>query len=309
MESMESKRSLENLFGDKDSFISQELKESAEIPTGIKASLHRRDEKNIELIIADGSMRSLRQIEQSMDIQQDVLNRFSSLQSHGSYNRPLLYASISELTPRMIFVGYIETSADVRRRGIATAFYAKLEENARQNGYRFLTGYHNDTDTAKFFLRRGRYLLDEIKLELQKEFESLRNQDDDPTLFFTIRFLDAHDEESYINNESLEKSLDKRLEDLEKRGILNDLLTKIEGTIKKLEGGEEMPGTRATLIEVLEDIEAGLGEKKNASDLDEENPNLLIDAARILETLWAQKNVLLQSLTRDELEENLSVLV
>jgi hypothetical protein len=129
-----------------------------------------------------------------------------------SYRRPLLYANLSEVSTDALFLGLVETNPDFHGQGIGVALYRELKSLAGRGGYRFLGHYHNHLETAGFFLRRGCYFLEEIRPELRHEFRALREQEDDPSVFHTVAFVDASDAERYVPEDVRRLTVDQRLQ-------------------------------------------------------------------------------------------------
>jgi len=94
---------------------------------------------------------------------------------------------------------------------MGVAFQEHLVNLAKKLGYKFLAGYQNNAEIARFFIKRGRYLLEEIKDELQGEFESIRDQENDETLFYTVKFLNPEDVTRYIKPERIDTSVEDKI--------------------------------------------------------------------------------------------------
>ncbi|MBU1934530.1 hypothetical protein KKF04_00580, partial [Patescibacteria group bacterium] len=134
----------------------------------------------------------------------------------------LMNCCLAEISSDILFVANIEISPHIRGgKGVGVDFYANLSKEAKKLGYRFLTGYHNDPETARFFINRGRYLVEEVKDELRSHFQVLEDQEDDESVLHTIQFLNPEDVDSFIKPERVGTNADSKIEF---RGRLNSLL-------------------------------------------------------------------------------------
>jgi hypothetical protein len=134
---------------------------------------------------------------------------------NGEYRRLLMHGSLRELTPDILFGVMLEINPTLRGKGIGVAFQEHLANLAKNLDFKFLAGCQHTEDLALFFLKRGRYLIEEIKEELQIEFQSIRSQEsgeDIEELFFTIKFLNPEDITRYIKPERTDTSAENKIE-------------------------------------------------------------------------------------------------
>lgn len=133
----------------------------------------------------------------------------------GDYRRLIMHGSLRELTPDILFSVILETNPALRGKGVGVAFQEHLANLAKNIDFKFLAGCQHTEELALFFLKRGRYLIEEIKEELQTEFFSIRNQEageDIKELFFTIKFLNPEDIVKYIKPERIDASAEDKVE-------------------------------------------------------------------------------------------------
>lgn len=86
----------------------------------------------------------------------------------------------------------------LRGKGIATSFYKRLHEVAKELGFRFITGYNRDVNLSFFLEKLGRSTLSKVKPEFKTTFlpaESDRNQN-----LLTIDFLREGDKELFLKH-------------------------------------------------------------------------------------------------------------
>lgn len=206
-ENPENPRMREMFETNKDRLVFEELKQYAEVPEGIKVISHKEDENWYVTLITDGSTETL----------DSEFNNFDSYDfpeiftSEDRFYRPLIYMSIEELTPEILYVHGLEINLKLRRKGVAQSFYERLEAIAKEKGYKFLAGFQDNEKLASVYLRMGRYFFEEIKPELQKEFKKIV-KGLDVGLFDTIKFLDKSDVERYVRQECLSESIDERMD-------------------------------------------------------------------------------------------------
>lgn len=208
-------------------FITDRLKRYAEVPDRVRFILHKESD-DIQMLIIDGSARSLEEIKKKFTFIGKYISNFPeakivgdtlfSKQEEGknssfernSFYRPLVYASMRGYVPHILFMKMIEAAPELRGNGIVPDFYKQLEDIARQTGYKFLAGSHIEQELASLYITRGRYLLEEIKPEFQKEFKYLRDHVQES--FITIKFLNPLDAEIYINPDCVRETPKKRIE-------------------------------------------------------------------------------------------------
>ncbi|MFA5871661.1 MAG: hypothetical protein WC858_02960 [Parcubacteria group bacterium] len=134
---------------------------------------------------------------------------------NGDYRRLIIYGSLRELTPDILFGVILETNPALRGKGAGVAFQEHLANLARNLGYKFLSGCQHTEDLALFFLKRGRYLMEEVKDELRTEFRIIGRQEEEADweeLFFTIKFLNPEDITRYIKPERIDTSVEDKIE-------------------------------------------------------------------------------------------------
>lgn len=99
-----------------------------------------------------------------------------------------------------IFVHSFILSEELRGRGIGEDFYRNFEELAQVLGFKYLYGV-NDHDNIGFFLKSGRYLLDQVRTERKNLFH--------PSVvdsITTVKFLDQEFEGECVKPEFLRQT-------------------------------------------------------------------------------------------------------
>lgn len=280
---------------------------SEETLVGKPVMIARREEGNIEFVIRDEQKVSLKDIGR-FEYLFERLEEWPELAvGPGTYYRPLVYGSITELSPTVLFGGMMETNPEFRgKKGIGIAFTENLLARARELGYRFFGGYHNNAQIARFFLNRGNYLLEEIKDTHRHEFEELREQEPDESVFHTVNFLKPDDVQEYVRPERIGVRVDDRIEYKEKSKILSKIFENLEILLKKVETNAEQTGDKATLIEICEDLNDFLPEQDRYAlpVLSEDDGDIVEPLKKILEHLKSSSSFLLQNCSLEELEEN-----
>lgn len=198
-----------------DSLIPTELINAKGVKPPIITHSYAVPNEVMRMVFTDQERWSSVQVEAYFDFfDRDDIARFPTLdQVNHKYSRPLLYSSLRELSPEILFEGIIEVNELLRRQGISSGFQRNLEAEAKRVGFRFLTGYQSEDDVAAHFLKRGRYLIDEIKPEHQTQFERVRKieRDRDTAVFYTVKFLNPDDINKYVLPERIGTSVEDKI--------------------------------------------------------------------------------------------------
>lgn len=294
-----------------DGFCSQDL-----IPPGLEKTLRvvgelqgvvHRQHGHVDFVIKDAAKMTSRQIENGFTYFCNAIEDFPELKlGKDQYSRTLVYGSVREISPDMLYEGLFETNPATSGKGVGVAFQEHLATLAKKLGYKFLASYQNNAEIARFFLNRGRYLLEEIRDELRNEFKTLQDQEDDPEVFFTIKFLNPEDVVKYVRPERLDTDVEDKIEFREKITTLKDIFNRLAKTFKKVDEGKDDAGDRTTLIEILEDLNQILPEedRHNMPGLSEDDENLVLKLKVLFEHLKSKSSVLIREATLEELEEN-----
>jgi GNAT superfamily N-acetyltransferase len=268
----------------------------------------RKSDGHIDYIITDGGHMTLQQIENRFTyFDKETLAKYPELKAgKNQYARPLVHGSLSEISPDIIFGGMFETNPALRGKGTGVAFQEHLASLAKKLGYKFLAGYQNDAEIARFFLKRGRYLLEELKDEFQGEFQSLKKQESDETVFCTVKFLNPEDVKKYVKPERVNTNVEDKIEFKEKVITLDNVIHKLTEALRRVEDGKEEKGDRATLIEIMEDLNQILPQKEryNLPELSEDDDNLVLNLKALLEYLKTKFGIIIREATPEQLEEN-----
>lgn len=243
--------------------------------------------------------------------------------------RILLYSSLSHLTDEILFCGMVETHPDVRGKGVGVAYQQSLEKWARSAGYRFLTGFQNTPEAARFFLNRGRFLLDEVKDEYKDMFALVweEEKDAEERVFFTIKFLNPEDAHVYIKPDRLNCTVDDRIAFRQKKmdivEILGDIQSKLQtfksdltkpmltGTLYSRSQNQQIANL-ASLIEITDDLNLVLPEEirfaSNLGDLKTSEIITQMDSVRIqlqgqIDYLRTLKDELFKNLNDEQIKE------
>jgi len=285
--------------------------EFANIPTvaGQISIVTRQLAGHIDYIVVDEATMSLNEIEDRFTYLDDgKLGEYPELErGNNRYARPLVHGSMTEISTDILFNDMLETNPALRGKGAGVAFLKHLEDLARNLGYKFLAGYQNDAKTARFFLKRGRYLLEEIKDELQAEFQALREQEDDGSVFHTISFLNPEDVAKYIKPERIDTDVEDKIEFKEKILTLSNIFYQLSAILKRVEENEDGLGDRATLIEIMEDLNLMLPEEDqyDLPELSEDDDNLIFSLKILLAHLKNKFSTLIRVTTLNKLRENI----
>lgn len=293
---------------DPQELIPAKLSNIPEIIGSMKIAAHKSD-GSIDYVITDNGRMTLRQIEKGFKyLYYKQLEEYPEIKiGKNLYARPLVHGSISEISPDMLFGGMFETNPVLRGKGAGVAFQEHMADLAKELGYRFLAGYQNDAEIARFFLKRDRYILEEIKDERQAEFQSLRDQENDDTVFYTVKFLRAEDIAQYVRPERIGTDVEDKIEFKQKIQTLGDVFSRLAKALEKVEEGKEAAGDRATLIEIMEDLNQMLSAKDryDLPELAEDDDNLVIKLKVLLEHLKSKSSKLIREATLEQLEENI----
>jgi len=268
-----------------------------------------KSKEGIDYIITDDGQITSNQIKNGFEyFDEESLEKYPELRiGKNEYVRPLAHGNIKEISPDILFNGIFETNPALRGKGLGLSFQEHIAELAKKLGYKFLAGYQVNAETARFFLKRGRYLLEEIKDELQPEFQNIMNQGMDETAFHTVKFLTPEDIARYIKPERIGTAVEDKIEFKQKILTLDDVFYKLAETLKKVEEEKEEAGDRATLIEIMEDLNQILpaDEQYDLPEISEDDNNLVLDLKALLEHLKSKSDTLIQEATLEQLEENI----
>ncbi|MES2315802.1 MAG: hypothetical protein V4486_03675 [Patescibacteria group bacterium] len=226
------------------------------------------------------------------------------------YSRILVHGTISELSPTILFGSMLETNPKFRGKGLGLAFTDNLITLAKKMGYRFFAGHHNDAKVAKFFLNRGRYLIEEVKPELQKEFADVVKDDPDLDIFHTVQFINKEDINTYIRPERASASVEDRISYKLKIVAVSSLLHKLSFLLDKVIKNYGTTGDKATLIEIIQDLSKALPNNKQSDELglSEDDKNLLPILSELINKLKTNTVYLAENLTSEEIQENIKAL-
>lgn len=252
----------------------------------------------VDFVMADDKRVSVDEVDKNwtyFEIEQR--EPFPEVRLGDEYKRILVFGSFSEINSEILFTGMLELHPEFRRRGIGQDFQANLAKIAQSLGYKFICGYQNDADTAVFFLENGRYLLEEVKEELQPEFEGLVDQDRDREVFRTIKILNLADVAKYIKPSRIGKSTTEKIDYKSKILAFEDLLTILNEKIKEVSMNQSKPGDPATVVEIAQDLNELLeNEKSDFSKLSSDDSDFAKKAHEALLFLEAKKDKLLEKI-------------
>ncbi len=292
---------------DPEELVPPELANIPEIAGHIQAVAHKSGSA-IDYVIVDEGQMTLRQIAEGFTyFDEEKLEEYAELsRGKNTYARPLAAGSVRQISPDILFGGIFETNPAFRGKGMGVIFQEHIAVLAKKLGFKFFAGYQNDAETARFFLKRGRYLLEEIRDEFQGELQSIRDQESDEAVFYTVKFLDPEDIAKYVKPERINTDIEDKIEYKEKILTLNNIFSKLIKTFVRVEDGEEELGDRATLIEILEDLNQLLpqDEQSSASTQLEDDVNLLTNLKILLEHLKSKSDTLIRIATLEQLKEN-----
>lgn len=225
---------------DPNQLIPENLAKMEKVVGQLKITFIKSDGK-LEFIIYDESQVPINDFNVGFEhLYSGDINRFKKLKNvnEETCQRPLIFGSIEHLTSDLLHIIMVETHPDLRGFGAGVAFQNNLPQVARKLGYRFLGGYQNDTDLARFFIKRGFYSLEEIKDVHQMEFDLLRAEETEDSVWFTVQFLVPSDEEDYILEGRGKTDSDNKFKFVGKFETLGEIFGKMEealenGTPKK----------------------------------------------------------------------------
>jgi hypothetical protein len=128
-------------------------------------------------------------------------------ESHGK--RPLISGHVGFGDTGIVRSGGFEILRSLRKLGLGTQYYRYLFDLAICEGYEFVVGCQRDANAAKFFLKQGRYLQEELHPEVQRHlgFEPTSR---DHKVFNTIKILKEEDVAVCVLPEVLEQSVEAR---------------------------------------------------------------------------------------------------
>lgn len=288
--------------------IPAEFANIEEITGSVKVLLNKTH-GHIDYAIADDGKTSLHKMENDFEfhIETALKESLKSKQNKNQYARPLVHGSLIELSPAILYAGIVETNPVLRGKGAGVAFQEQLANVAKNLGFKFLAGYQNDAKTARFFLKRGRYLLEEVKDEKQSEFQPVRDLEGDETVFYTVKFLNPEDITEYIMPERIDTTIEDKLEFKEKILTLHDIFYNVTEILKKVQAGKEKDGDRATIIEILEDLNQILpqNDRYPLPELHEDNENIAPILREAFEHLKKKLDVLAREATMEQLTSNI----
>lgn len=287
--------------------IPSELANIPGIVGQVRAVVHR-PEKEIDYVVADEQQTTLQHIESGFTyFDREKLEEYPELAlPKKKYSRPLAIGTLREISPDILFGSIFETNPEFRGKGAGVVFQEHIAHLAKKLGFKFYAGYQNDADTARFFLKRGRYLLEEIKDELQKEFEIIRDEGGNDRVFYTIQFLDSDDIAKYVKPERIDTDIEDKIDYKEKKLTLDQIFTRLAKGLNRIQNNEDELSDRATLIEVLEDINQLLPEKDrlNVQPLSEDDDNLHASLKTLFEHLKNKSDRVILNATLEQLKVN-----
>ncbi len=272
--------------------------------------LVKKEPGQIDFVIIDENKVPFRHAQdfKYVEIVEDKINAYPELKAGKDlYYRPLILGHISEVSPTILYGDMAETNPALRGKGFGLAFFENLYMVAEQLGYKFFAGHHNDAETAQFFLNRGHFLIEEISNEFRAEIDVLREQASDSLVYSTVKILKPEDIELYIRPERIGASVEDRIEYKEKFIALYEIFERLINTIQKIKTKTEGDGDRATIIEVLEDLNNLLPEQDRYSlGLPSEDDDNFVELAEsFLDHLKDKSPSLAQNATLEDIEENL----
>lgn len=104
------------------------------------------------------------------------------------------YISLSNITlPENLFVSNYSDREELRGKGVATSFYDRLRETAKSLGFRFITGMNLEEKARNFFIKRGRFFLEQIKERHRGKFAQRPDMK-----YITVDFLNDMDKGKYL---------------------------------------------------------------------------------------------------------------
>jgi len=282
--------------------------ELASIP-GIKGQINilsQKTDRSISYVITDAAKMRLDQIEDAFQyFEENELETHPGLKMKGNqYARPLVHGSIREISPDMLFCGIVETHPALRGKGAGVAFQENLAEIAKKLGYKFLTGYQNDPETARFFLNRGRYLVEEVREEFQEEFKALKAQENDESVFYTVKFTNPEDIIKYIKPERIDTDAENKIEFKEKRLALISIFYELSSSFEEMKEKEKDESGLDRLITVMTDLNNQLPTKDQhtAPKLSTDDANLILKLKVLFQHLKNNSSTIIRELTLTQLE-------
>lgn len=239
------------------------------------------------------------------------LNKFSDAKQGNAYMRPVFYISLQRERNCHICVGLIETDPNLQRKGVASAFYDCLIQSAKKHGYKIVTGVQMTDSTTEIFLKRGRYLLEEIQEERLPEFSYLLKAADDEELSHTIEFLDEADTQSYVRPERIGTSPENKMKYKKFIGPYRNWLRKLDAILVCL-SSSEVPDTKIVqdLIQTLDGPNSCLPEDKRfpIEDFDPHDPTVVMRIRVVMQFLTLHESVLCEHLSAEYLKDDIEIL-
>lgn len=219
------------------------------------------------------------------------------------YARPIAFGTISEISPYILYCEMFETSPFLQGQGIGTTFQKHLAELAKTLGYKFMAGHQNEGKTARFFLNRGRYLLEEIKDEFQGEFNPLSDQEDDETVWCTVELLNPEDITKYIKPERVNTSTEDKINLKNRIEQLGDTLYYLSNILERIEKNSTERGDHANIIRIMRKLNQILPEKDqyDVSKLSQDDPNYILNLKVVLAHLKSKSTTLISKARLEEL--------
>src|SRR5262249_37777975 len=145
-----------------------------------------------------------------------TLGQFNISTFGDKYRNLILYLSVSPKNESEIYLGMIEINGNFRRKGFGHAILQAIEEVSKESGFKYMTGYHNDSEVAEYFLRRGAYLIDEVKLKMREKFKETLDEEHNTEVIYTVKFFNLDDVPQYIRPERIGTSVESKIEYSEK---------------------------------------------------------------------------------------------
>ncbi|MDB4978958.1 MAG: hypothetical protein JWM56_1144 [Candidatus Peribacteria bacterium] len=269
------------------------------------------NENGLEFVLCnEACLVSMEEIDGVYDyIQRDFPDWFPEIVNGNKFMRPIFFARFSQKQEHHLYIDLTETDPLLRRKGIRGAFGNALADASRQQGYKFITSFHNDVHIAQTFINKGRYLLEELREERQSEFSYLHNVDDDDEIFRTVEFLNSHDIEDYMLPERIGTALADKLRFKEFRLGIDLWFQNINSCIEYLTRHpnaslqKEIIGALQSMREIIP------AEKKTLlPQFNIDNTNMLIQARIFIQLLKLNYLELFASLSPDFLKEENEIL-
>lgn len=164
--------------------------------------------------------------------------------------QPVFFARVALRSDTTMSVSAIATERGLRRRGIAGAFYASLEDAGRSAGFRHLVGMQTSASVAAHFLRTGRFLDYEVDPALHTLWDNAERTDGGG--LGTIRFLHAADAQRYVSPLPQGITPEQRIEGAIHRSVLGVWIRRLRALADAV---ERAPADAPLLVEVHAMIE------------------------------------------------------